>query len=182
MWQRQITPCEQVRRLVAATCSNDTSQRQNRFECKWRIFCENLCLCNIILSQQHVAKNQIRQNLCELSRRQNSIAETNIFTKSLQYTQSDLSLRCVATTCCCNLSVAGPVHTEWSVVSTCCCNLSPSVYRSVSVELNRSGCPAAGQLKKNRKIANSVLKNRKIGKIGKFVLKRIGKSIVLSST
>ena len=122
-------------------------------------------LCNIILSQQHLAKNQIRQNLCELSRRQNSIAETNIFTKSLQYTQSDLSLRCVATTCCCNLSVARPVHTEWSVVSTCCCNLSPSVYRSVSVELNRSGCPAAWQLKKNRKIANSVLKNRKIRKV-----------------
>ena len=41
--------------------------------------------------------------------RQNSVAETKIFTKILQYTRSDLSLR--------------------RAVAICCCNLSPSVYR-----------------------------------------------------
>ena len=56
-------------------------------------FCENICLCNRILSQQHVAKNQIRQNLCDLLQRQNSVAETKIFTKFPQYTRSDLQLR-----------------------------------------------------------------------------------------
>ena len=37
--------------------------------CVLENFCENLCFCNRILSQQHVVKNQIRQNLCDLSRR-----------------------------------------------------------------------------------------------------------------
>ena len=41
--------------------------------------------------------------------RQNSVAETKIFTKILQHTRSDLSLR--------------------RAVATCCCNLSPSVYQ-----------------------------------------------------
>ena len=34
---------------------------------------------------------------------QNSVTETKIFTKIIQYTRSDLSLQCVAATCCCNL-------------------------------------------------------------------------------
>ena len=72
-----------------------------RFVCAGE-FCENLCLRNIILSLQQVAKNQIRQNLCDLLLRQNSVAETKIFTKILLYTRSDLSLRRVAVTCCCN--------------------------------------------------------------------------------
>ena len=41
--------------------------------------------------------------------RQNSVAETKIFTKILQHTRSDLSLR--------------------RAVATCCYNLSPSVYQ-----------------------------------------------------
>ena len=49
-------------------------------------------------------KNQIRQNLCDLLRLQNSVAETKIFTKFLQHTRRDLSLQCVAATFCCNLS------------------------------------------------------------------------------
>ena len=57
-----------------------TSQRQIA-SCVLENFCENLCLCNRILSQQHVTKNQIRQNLCDL------------------YTWSDLSPRRVAATC-----------------------------------------------------------------------------------
>ena len=92
-----------TRRQVAATCQDDTSQRQIG-SCVLENFCENHSLCNRILSQEHVAKNQIRQNLCDLSRRQNSVAKTKIFTKFLQYTRSDLLLRCVAATCCCNLS------------------------------------------------------------------------------
>ena len=82
-----------TRRQVAPTCRDDTSLRQIA-SCVMKNFCENLCLCNRILSQRHVAKNQIRQNLCYLWRRQNSVAQT----------RSDLSLRCVAATCCCKQS------------------------------------------------------------------------------
>ena len=41
-------------------------------------------------------EREIKRNLCDLLRRQNSVAETKIFTKILQYTRSDLSLPCVA--------------------------------------------------------------------------------------
>ena len=81
--RRQITPCVQVGRLVAATRWGDTSQRQIA-SCVLENLCENLCLCNGILSLQQVAKNQIRLNLCDLLRRQNSVAATKIFTK-IQY-------------------------------------------------------------------------------------------------
>ena len=73
----QITPCVQVRRLVAATRCDDTSQRQIT-SCVLENFCETLCLRNRILSLQHVAKNQIRLKLCDLLRRQNSVAATKI--------------------------------------------------------------------------------------------------------
>ena len=49
-------------------------------------FCENLCLHNRIFSVTATcprAKNQIRQNLCDLPRRQNSVAEKKFFTKIL---------------------------------------------------------------------------------------------------
>ena len=46
--------------------------------------------------QKHVTNNQIRRNLCDSLQRQNSAAETKIFTKILQYKKSDLSLPCVA--------------------------------------------------------------------------------------
>ena len=44
---------------------------------------------------------QIQSDLifCDLLQRQNSVAETKIFTKILQYTRSDLSLRRVALPC-----------------------------------------------------------------------------------
>ena len=38
--------------------------------------------------------------VCNLLRRQNSIAETKIFTKILQYARGDLLLRLLAATCC----------------------------------------------------------------------------------
>ena len=56
--------------------------------------------------------NQIRQNLCDLLWRQNSVGETNIFTQILQYTQSgcrwDVSLPLADL----------PIHSEWSVATT----------------------------------------------------------------
>ena len=42
-------------------------------------------------------EREIKRNLCDLLRRQSSVAETKIFTKILQYIGSDLSLPCVAT-------------------------------------------------------------------------------------
>ena len=49
---------------VRATCCSDKSLRVYQ-----RIFVQ-ICLCNRILSQQQVAKNQIRLNLCNLLQRQ----------------------------------------------------------------------------------------------------------------
>ena len=70
-------------------------------------------------SNMHVAKSQITLNWGDLLRRQNSVVETRIFAKILQYTRRDLSLR--------------PVHKEWSVATTFRRNLSPSVFRPLSV-------------------------------------------------
>ena len=67
-------------------------------------FCENLCGCKRILSPQQVAQIQSDLIFCGLLQRQNSVAATKISTQILQYTRSDLSLRRVAPTCCCNYS------------------------------------------------------------------------------
>ena len=55
---------------------------------------------------------------CDTLLRQNSVAETKIFTKILQLTQSDLLLRRVA--------------------AKCYCNLLPTVYRPSSLAKPRS--------------------------------------------
>ena len=128
----QITPCVQVRRLVAATRCDDTSQPQIT-SCVLENFCETLCLRNRILSLQHVAKNQIRLKLCDLLRRQNSVAATKIFTKNSPVLRSDLSLQRVVATCCCNLSpipTLRSVHTRRQVAATNRGDRSLSVYRS----------------------------------------------------
>ena len=100
--RRHITPCVQVGRLVAATRWGDTSQRQIA-SCVLENFCENLCLRNKILSLQQVAKNQIRLNLCDLLRRQNSVAATKIFTNFSSTHEAicrcNVSPRHVAATC-----------------------------------------------------------------------------------
>ena len=81
----QATSCSNMLwRHVAAT---------NQFVCSGE-FCENLCRCNRILSPQQVTKIQSDLIFCYLLQRQNSVTETKIFTKILQYTRSDLSLRC----------------------------------------------------------------------------------------
>ena len=113
---------DKLQQHVAATRRSDKS-----LHVYWRIFVKILVFPTEFLSQQHCAKNQIRENLCDLSQRQNSVAETKIFTKFLSSTK-----RFVAAMCRRNRLLqldAGPVHTERSVSVTCCCNLSPSVYR-----------------------------------------------------
>ena len=115
---------EHTRWQFAITCRGDT--------CVLDDFCENLCRCN--MSQ----KIQIRQNLCDLLRRQNSVAE-KIFHQKISCTheatcpcdaspqlvgtttrptctQSDLSPRLVAAThrlVCFDLyALLGPVYIE----------------------------------------------------------------------
>ena len=114
---------EHTRRQVPATRCGDTSLRQIALSVLEN-FCENLCLRNIILSRQRVAKNQIRLNLCDLLRGQNSVAETKICTwiHQTEYAPSDLSLRRVAQL------IARPVHTEWFIAAKCCSDMSPRVY------------------------------------------------------
>ena len=51
----QYQMCVQVGRLVEATRRSDKSLRLY-----WRIFCENFCLCDRILSLQQVAKKKVR--------------------------------------------------------------------------------------------------------------------------
>ena len=107
-----------TRRQVAATSHSGRSLRVYRTGIKllqhnvathcsdkslrvcWRIF---VSLCNRILSPQQVAQILSDLIFCNMLLQQTSVAETKIFTKILQYTQSDSSLRCVAVTCCCNL-------------------------------------------------------------------------------
>ena len=92
---------EHTRRQVAATCRGDTLQRQIA-SCALEKIRENLCRRNKILATQQVAQIQSDLIFCNLLQRQNFVAETKIFTNILQYTRSDLSLRRVASLCCCN--------------------------------------------------------------------------------
>ena len=75
----------------------------SRTSCVLENFCESLCLHNRILSPQNVAKNQIRQNLCNLLQRQNSVALSKIFHKT------------------------SPVHTKRFVAASCRCNVLPQL-------------------------------------------------------
>ena len=89
-----------TRRQVAATCRNDKSLR---------VIFVKIFLCNIILSQQHVARNQIRQNLCDFlcefmrhfSRIHQAICRRNMLLQLVARPVhgSDLSSRRVAATC-----------------------------------------------------------------------------------
>ena len=57
------------------------------------VSCEKFGLRNRSLSPQQFAQNQIRLNLCDLLRGQNSDVETKISKKIVPYTRGDLSLR-----------------------------------------------------------------------------------------
>ena len=129
----QITPCVQVRRLVAATRA-----ATNHFVCVLENFCENLCLCNRILSLQHVAKIKSDLNLCDFLRRQNSVAATKIFTKNSPG-PSSTTKRFVAETCRRDMlpqlvpwcvPTLRSVHTRRQVAATNRGDRSLSVYRS----------------------------------------------------
>ena len=94
--------------------------RTNRFTLAvyWRISVKISVSATEFLSPQQVAK--ILSDLiffCHMLLRQNSFAKTKIFSKILQYTRSDLSLRRVA--------------------ETCFCDLSPKVYRPLDMRTRR---------------------------------------------
>ena len=89
----RATSCgNKVRRRVAAT---------NRFVCTGEFLWKSLSL-QQNLSPQQVAQIQSDLIFCDLLQRQNSVAETKILTKIVQYTRSNLPLRRVASPCCCN--------------------------------------------------------------------------------
>ena len=69
--------------------------------CELENFCENLCLSNRILLQQ-ITQIQFDSILWDLLQRQNSVEETKIFTKILQYKQRNYF---VSVTCQSNISL-----------------------------------------------------------------------------
>ena len=93
---------------VAATCRGDILQRQ----IAWYVpenFCENLCRSNRILSPQKDPQFCfVLFFFCDLLQKQNSVAETSIFTKILRYKRSDLSPRRIAAT-------SRPTCTHWVI-------------------------------------------------------------------
>ena len=107
----------------------------NRFVCNGFFLCENLRLRNRILSQKHVAKNQIIQNFATycgdkiLLQTHEAICRCNV---SPQRVASTSRPTCTHQLICRRdvllQLVARPVHTEWYVATTCCCNLSPDLY------------------------------------------------------
>ena len=114
---------------------DDTCDKSLRVD--WRLF-ENLCFCNRILSQQHVEKNQIRQNLCDLLRRQKFCCRCKDFHKNSQVHMK----RFVTPMCRRNVLlqlVARSVHTEWFVIATCrlvCSKLKHRIDQSQSGKLS----------------------------------------------
>ena len=119
------------RRHVAAT---------SHFVCTGEFLWKSLLL-QQNLSPQQVAQIQSDLIFCDFVQRQNSAAETKIFTKILQYKRSDLSLRRVASLCCCNCR--RPVHTEWSVAATCVvatCRLVGTDLKSIRATISDVFC------------------------------------------
>ena len=100
------------------------------------------------MSWQHVTKNQIRQNLCDLLRQQILLQRQRFFYQNSRVHVHeaiccwDVSQQCVAATSCPTCThgticrhylllqvVTWPAQTEWSVAETCCCNLLPDLHR-----------------------------------------------------
>ena len=74
---------DKVNHHVAATHRSDKSLRlYRRIFAKFFVSTTEFCWCNM------TQKNQIRNNLCDLSRQQNYVAETKIFTNIFEYTQT----------------------------------------------------------------------------------------------
>ena len=95
-WTLKYTLGDKLQQHVAATRRSDKSLRVCR-----RILWKSLSpQHNFVAATSRKKSNQ--PHLCDLLLRQDSVAETKIFTKIFLYTRSDLSLRHVAVTCCCN--------------------------------------------------------------------------------
>ena len=99
MSQRQITPCEQVRRLVEATCSNDTSQRQIASSVNGEFFVK------ITLQHNFVAATCCKKsNQTEFMR---VVAATKFHCRDKHFHK------------------ISPVHTKRFVAAICRCDVSP---------------------------------------------------------
>ena len=101
----------------ATSCSNTVRWHvaaTNRFVCTGEFLWKSLSpQQNLVAATSRKKSNQTE--FAQLVAATKFCVETKIFTKFLQYTQSDLSPRCVA--------------------ATCCCNLSPSVYRPLVIRI-----------------------------------------------
>ena len=79
------------------------------------------------MSWQHVTKNQIRQNLCDLLRRQILLQRQRFFYKNSPVHTKPFVVGMFRSNVLLQL-VAQPVHTEWSASMTCCCKLLPDLH------------------------------------------------------
>ena len=110
--QLRITPCVQVRRLVAATHHSN-----KLLLVYWRIFVKKLFVCcNSILSGNKSHKFCLISFFCNMLLQQNSFAETHLF--SQKFSNQEGICRC---------------DVLRRVPATCSCNLSPGVYRPTAV-------------------------------------------------
>ena len=80
------------------------------------------------MSWQHVTKNQIRQNLCNLLRRQILSQRQRFFYKNSPVHMKPFVAGMFRSNVLLQL-VAQPAHMELSVAITCCCKLSPDLHR-----------------------------------------------------
>ena len=81
------------------------------------------------MSWQHVTKNQIRQNLCNLLRRQILLQRQRFFYKNSPVHMKPFVAEMFRSNAYVLLQlVAQPAHTELSVDITCCCKLSSDLH------------------------------------------------------
>ena len=81
------------------------------------------------MSWQHVTKNQIRQNLCNLLRRQILLQRQRFFYKNSPVHMKPFVAEMFHSNAYVLLQlVAQPAHTELSVDITCCCKLSSDLH------------------------------------------------------
>ena len=91
------------------------------------------------MSWQHVTKNQIRQNLCDLLRQQILLQRQRLFYQNSRVHTKPFVAGMFRSNVLLQL-VAQPAHTELSVAITCCCKLSPDLHRQSDLLLRLSCC------------------------------------------
>ena len=136
-YKGQYTLDNKLQQYCCGACCRDSSLCVH-----WRVFVKIFApqqkqFCRSIMSRN----NQIRQNLCDLLWRRNSVGETNIFTQILQYTRSgcrwDVSLPLADL----------PVHSGWSVAATyslVSSDLRHSLYRLFSLVTAKCSASVTG--------------------------------------